>query len=331
MAALQKTSTFNFSLISAKSTIIIGLSGGPDSVFALHQLVQAREALGLTLLAAHLDHEWRASSQEDVQFCIRLCRSWDVPLVVKKGSELQKDFTNNGSQEDLGRAMRQFFLEEVRQQYQATCIVLAHHQNDQLETFFINLIRGTTITGLGGIPEKNGAYVRPLLNVSKKEILEYLTAQNIAYHTDPTNSSDAYLRNRIRATVIPALLACDSRALPNSIRAVKNLQDTEQFLQKVTATALQKVAHLDNTDKNILDLTKFFELEPYLQYRVLKLWLSAHSKTIRSSQRYLQEIMRFLESPRGGKHLISSTLQLVKKQHVVYLCTTSLTSSSSLT
>lgn len=313
MAALQKTSTFKLPHIFAKSTIIIGLSGGPDSVYLLYLLKEAQEDLNLTLIAAHLDHEWRASSKHDVAFCVSLCNEWNIPLVVKKGSELQKTFTYNGSQEEVGRHMRRFFLESVHQEYHADYIALAHHQDDQLETFFINLIRGTSIAGLGGMKEFDGIYTRPLLHLSKQSIIDGLKTHNLTYQIDPTNSSCVYLRNKIRATIIPALAGCDARAAQNSVRAMESLQEIERFLVSTTETTLKNVI----ADQDSIDLKKLFTLEPYLQKRVIKQWLSNYEPHIRSSQAYINEIMRFLQNPSGGKHRISDTLLLIKKHHLL--------------
>ncbi len=306
------------------STLIIGLSGGPDSVYLLHLLLSVRESLDLSLIAVHLDHEWRDTSQDDVVFCEKLCAQLNVTFVTKKASELNESFESNGSQEQLGRNMRRFFLEQVRQEYNAHAIVLAHHQDDQLETFFINIIRGTTITGLCGMKSHDGYFVRPLLGTSKQEILAYLSEHQIPYQTDPTNESNVYLRNRIRASVIPALTACDNRAKLNILRAMHNIQDTEQFIKKVTEQALHEVTHTENagspTSDSSLDLTRFFNLDLYLQKRVLHSWLSLGTNgTSRSSKAFLDEILRFLRLSRGGTHQISPLWALIKKQNHIFL------------
>ena len=314
MDALQKTSTFNFAAgVIPGSTLVIGLSGGPDSVYLLHQLVGVKESLGLSLIAAHLDHEWRDTSHNDVAFCEKLCKELSVPFVTKKGSQLSCTFEANGSQEQLGRNMRRFFLEQVRQEHNAHAIALAHHQDDQLETFFINLIRGTTITGLCGIKPQDGYFWRPLLAVTKQEILAYLSEHQIPYQTDPTNESNAYLRNRIRLQLIPTLIACDDRAAKNVLRAMNNIKETEQFLKKLTEQALGTATSPDNQS---LDLNNFFNLDLYLQKRVLHSWLSANTKGMcRSSEAFLNEVLRFLDSPRGGTHHISPKWKLIKKQN----------------
>ncbi len=155
-------------LIHDGARIIIGLSGGPDSVFLLHALAQLRTTRKLFLVAAHLDHEWRTESAQDMQFCKTLAESYAIPFVAKKISQLSLSYKSNGSKEEYGRKARRFFFESLAQEYNADAIALAHHADDQQETFFIRLMRGATVSGLYGMKPKDGLYIRPLLSIKKK-------------------------------------------------------------------------------------------------------------------------------------------------------------------
>lgn len=220
----------NKNLFLPNTTVVVGLSGGPDSVCLLHWLVQQKD-LGLTLIAAHLDHEWRPNSHKDVLFCKELCQKLGITFITQKASELPHQPKYNGSQEEVGRKLRRAFFEQVAQDYNANTIALGHHTGDQQETFFIRLMRGTTISGLGGMKEQDGKYVRPLLHVSKETIYAYLKKNNLSYLTDTTNNSEAFLRNRIRKHLIPALQHCDQRSHKQLVRIMHHLQETETFLQ----------------------------------------------------------------------------------------------------
>ncbi len=314
--------TFTLADIPSKSTVIIGLSGGPDSVYLLHQLVALREEERFTLIAAHLDHEWRSSSNADATFCKDLCKQLAVTLVNAKASELNHNYEYQGSQEELGRNIRRFFFKQLMTEHKANYVALAHHKDDRIETFFINLIRGTTITGLCGMKSidlQNGhSVIRPLMNVDKAEILNYLNTHKLSYCIDPTNESDTYLRNRIRSHVLPALYACDSRSKEQTLRTITSLQETELFLQTITTESLQQVS-IASTEGSKLDLKLFFDLEPFLQKRVIKAWLSTHIAGHRSSQAFFDEILRFLASPRGGTHELSPSWKLVKKQNSFWI------------
>jgi len=124
------------SLIASNSTIIVGLSGGPDSVALLHILKELKPELNLHLIAAHLDHGWRPESVKDAQFCSQLCRQWGVRLITQKLSEIKSRAKFNGSREEFARRMRRQFFEDLMHEHGASAIALGHHADDQIETFF---------------------------------------------------------------------------------------------------------------------------------------------------------------------------------------------------
>lgn len=300
----------NKAFIKPHSTYIIGLSGGADSVYLLHQMVALRAEKQITLIAAHLNHEWRASAEKDLEFCQQLCTQLNVPLVAKRASELNCSIKANGSKEEVGRKLRRSFFEQAAQEYKANGIALAHHADDQLETFFIRLIRGSTIAGLACMKEESGLYIRPLLNVSKEQILLFLQEHALAYAIDPTNESQDYLRNRIRTQVIPALKTCDTRTESNFNRTLSSIQETERFLQKLTTQTYAQL--LDN--EQALDLKNFFGLDEYLQKRVVQHWLVQNQACHTLTDAFLDEILRFLQSPQGGTHRLHTNWAIEKKQ-----------------
>ncbi len=300
----------NKSLFSTHKKLIIGLSGGPDSVYLLHQLVRVREQLGLTLTAVHLNHEWRSDAHKDVELSNQLCEPLKVPLIVKKVSELNYTPPKTGSREDEGRNLRRHVFETTLRELSADSIVLAHHADDQQETFFIRMIRGTTLTGLCAMKEIDGLYIRPLLHIPKSEILEYLNSNGISYITDSSNSSDEYLRNRIRNSLIPTLQKCDPRAERNLSNLIDSLQNTEEFLRTITETT-----YLSVTAHNGLDTQQFCPLHPVLQKRVLTHWLITNAPAFTLTEKFLDEIIRFLISPRGGSHQLGTNWKITKKQH----------------
>jgi tRNA(Ile)-lysidine synthase len=287
--------------------IVIGLSGGPDSVYLLHWLTQHTQA---TIVAAHLDHEWRKDSYKDVQFCEQLCKDLGVTFVSKKASELEIQVKPNGSQEEVGRKLRRYYFEQLAAEHNADAIALGHHADDQLETFFIRLIRGSTTHGLACMKERDGLYWRPLLNIKKSEVLEWLKEHKKEYLQDPTNESDKYLRNRIRSKIVPAFKASDDRSEHNFARTLTHIQKAEQFLQDHTKTTYEQL--LD--EKKELNLTQFFTLDAYLQKRVLQYWLAQEKVTHTLTDSYLEEMLRFLKSPRGGSHQLGQSWNLAKKQ-----------------
>ena len=304
-------------LFSKDSTIVIGLSGGPDSVFLLHFLAALRDRGDIAqLVAAHLDHEWRADSYEDTQFCHEVAKKYNVPLVAKKMSELSISLKFNGSLEEVGRKARQFFFESVKKEYKADLIALAHHAQDQQETFFIRLLRGATLTGLTAMKPKQGCYVRPLLTTNKTDIVDFLDAHSIPYLVDPTNASDKFLRNRVRSQVLPALRTCDARFDKKFEHTLEQLQQTEQFLQQETKnTAAQLFEKKGETI--YLPATKLLQLHPVLRDRVLLYWLCQENVQFPVRRGFFYEIIKFLAQPAGGTHKLHHEWQLVKQKGMV--------------
>ncbi len=309
--------TINKTLFSEGSSIVLGLSGGPDSIYLLHQLVQLRSNNAIKeIIATHLDHEWRTNSAEDVAFCKDACAALNVPFVSEKLSQLNQTF--KGSQEEIGRNARRYFLEQVRTKHNADLIALGHHLQDQEETFLIRLIRGTSLSGLCAMWEKKGHYVRPLLWMNKKNILEWLDSSHIEYLIDPSNESNSFLRNRIRKNVIPALQQGDERFDQNFMQTIKRLQDTENYLEKQTIALFEALSQKENKHL-ILDIPKLLAEPEAMQYRLLVHWLCQENVSFPPSQSFLDEILRFLKQPESKEHAIHPGWALVKKKNALWI------------
>lgn len=302
-------------LIAEGSTIIVGLSGGPDSVFLLHYLSTIRDQLKLILIATHMDHDWRTESAQDAIFCQRLANSYQIPLIVKNLKDMNVTFKFNGSKEEMGRKARRMLFEQVAKEYSAHAIALAHHADDQMETFFLRFIRGASLSGLAGMKPKDGLYIRPLLDLSKQAILEYLHEHQITYIVDASNQSDEYLRNRIRNSVIPTLKECDNRFEKNFVSTHQKLIETEEFLQELATTT----SHAICDENNGLDIQKLLALHPVLRNRIFINWLIAHNVPFTPSQGLLDEMVRFLENSKSNAHSLYQKWQLIKKENKVSL------------
>lgn len=302
-------------LITPGSTIIVGLSGGPDSVFLLHYLAWLAPQKNLTLIAAHLDHGWRTESVQDAQFCQELTVQYNTPFILKHLKDTLVSFKSSGSKEELGRKARRAFFEQVAKEHNAQAIALAHHADDQMETFIMRIIRGASLTGLAGMKTKEGLYIRPLLNLNKQEILDYLHEHQIPYVTDASNQSDEYLRNRIRNQVIPALKSCDERFEKNFAHTHAKLVETEESLQELCAAQLQEM--LD--ENRSLNIQKLLSLHPVLRNRILINWLILHKVPFTPSQGLLDEMMRFLENTKSNTHTLHQKWQIVKRSNKLHL------------
>lgn len=296
-SAAQRTLQLISATTTARPTIILGLSGGPDSVFLFHVLTKLQTEGYLSLVAAHLDHEWRTSSGADALFCANLCNTTGVTLVNTKASSLNLPIKFNGSKEDIGRRLRRHFFEQVRQHHGATFIALAHHRQDQQETFFVRLARGTTLNGLTCMKAIDGHYLRPLLKIGKDAIIEHLTKHNHAYCIDPSNEADTYLRNRIRNYITPILKNIDPRFEQKLASTITHLQAEDEYLQALAQENFERIfTHKTGS------LPEFKKLHPVMQRRILLLWLITNCVPFSPSTAYLNELLRFITSPSGGRH-----------------------------
>lgn len=305
-------------LLPTGTSVVVGLSGGPDSLFLLHYLSQLHTAGSIKLIAAHLDHAWRPESASEVIFCQQAAESLGIPFVHARLPDLPFSAPWRGSKEDEGRKARRFFLEKVTREHGAERIALAHHAQDQQETFFIRLLRGATLTGLTGMKPQQGLYIRPLLQIHKTDILAYLHEHKISYLTDPSNESPLFLRNRIRATVIPSLRSCDARFDKNFLSTITRLQETEDFLETLAQQTLTQISTAQ-AGTPCLDLTALRTIHPVLQYRVILTWLCQEKLPFQPTQSFLDELLRFLLSPRGGSHAVHASWRLVKKGKTAWL------------
>ncbi len=304
------------SLIPKKSTVVVGLSGGPDSVALLHMLHTSKDILQISLVAAHLDHQWREQSADDMRWCKQLCDSLQIPFVTTTIHTLELCKYDNGSQEALARHARRLFFKQVAASYGADSVALGHHADDHAETFFIRLLRGTSLSGLTGIKPTDGMFVHPLLGIKKRDILTYLEAHSLTFKTDETNSSDAYLRNRVRATVIPALHAADERFETNFAKLLERLQETDEYLKHHTQELFDRMSVA--TDSGYaLNVTQYRTLHPTMQYRILMHWLCKHAVSFPVSRGFMKEIITFITKGTQKKHSITQTWSLVKTKTLV--------------
>ena len=201
-----------YSMLSHGDAIVAGLSGGVDSVALLHWLCSIREEYKLNLSAAHLNHGLRGEESDgDEAFCRELCEALSVPLYVKR-----IDLSGLvAGVEEAGRNARYAFFGEFGRK-----IALAHTLSDRMETFLMNVGRGSALRGLCSIPSIRGQIVRPLIECSRVQVEEYCAANNLSYRTDSTNADTGYRRNYIRSEVMP-LLAWEVRPLRRMFRCLE--------------------------------------------------------------------------------------------------------------
>ena len=189
-------------LIDPGATLVCAVSGGKDSVCLLHVMLSLQKELSITVEAAHLNHQLRgAESDRDEAFVRNLCDSLGVRLTVSRADVLSRCKQTGESVEEAARVLRYQFFESLGKP-----VATAHTQDDNLETVLLNLVRGTALRGLCGIPPKRGKIIRPMLCVSRAEVETYLEQHALSHVEDSTNASSLPLRNRLRHEVVPLLM-----------------------------------------------------------------------------------------------------------------------------
>ncbi len=205
--------------------VIAGISGGADSVALLHLLMK----MGYECVAAHCNFHLRGDeSNRDELFVRNLCREWNIPLEVIDFETEKIASDRKISIEMAARDLRYVWFEELRLKYNAETIAVAHHNDDAVETFLLNLIRGSGIRGLSGMKPKNGNIMRPLLCVNRKEVEEYLHLHRLAFVQDSTNSETLYTRNKIRLEVLPLLAQLNPSIKETILLTTGYLNDTAE-------------------------------------------------------------------------------------------------------
>ena len=201
-----KKTLINNNLVSDKDRVLIGLSGGADSVFLVYALKILSEEIGFEIGACHIEHGIRGSeSVHDMEFSKKLCTVLNIPFYAKQFNVPAISDEQKISIETAARNIRYSYFEEVCKKYGFNLIATAHHKDDKIETILMNILRGCSLRGYAGIEYKNGSVIRPLLDIKKGEILAFCTEKNIEYCIDSTNEDTDYTRNRVRHIILPVL------------------------------------------------------------------------------------------------------------------------------
>lgn len=248
MSLLNKTreTIKRFGLAENGTNVCVCLSGGADSSVLLHALLALKEELGINLSACHFNHGIRGEEAfRDQRFCESLCSALRIPFYTTF-CDLPSLHPGSGqSMEELAREKRYAWFSQLAKKEKIHRFALAHHADDNAETVLFRTVRGTTVSGLAGIPIERELYVRPFLNVSKAEILGYAAENNIPFVTDSTNDSTDYTRNYIRHTLMPAIKVLNPSATDAFNRLSRYAAEDEAMLEGLLPAFCQKQAGHD--------------------------------------------------------------------------------------
>jgi tRNA(Ile)-lysidine synthase len=236
-------------LLSPKKSIIVGFSGGSDSMSLLHIL----HRLDYLCIAAHCNFHLREEeSNRDEAFCEKTAKDLNIKFLKKDFDTLAYAQSKQISIEMAARELRYEWFEYVRQEFDAQAIAVAHHRDDSIETLLLNLIRGTGIRGLSGIKPRNVHIVRPLLGVSHSEIMDYINEQQLPFVSDSTNESLNYKRNFVRHKLLPLMQELNPAVNEALIRMSSHISETETiYLATIERMKAELIEVINNSDIQI--------------------------------------------------------------------------------
>ena len=254
-----------FQLIPPGSKVIVALSGGPDSVALLLVLLELQEELNIKVGAVHVNHQLRGKeSFRDEEFVKRLTDQLKVPLIVKRVNV--KEVSKGRNVEAVARELRYKALKEALMEFKGDLIALGHTSSDLLETVLLNLTKGSGIKGLRGFLPKREVFIRPLFEVSRKEVEEYLKKKRAEFITDSSNFSLDFERNLIRLKVVPVLREINPKVEEAVLRSSLTLKEVESFIASQIEPLVSKFL---KDERAVISLKEFFGLHPLLRKELL--------------------------------------------------------------
>jgi len=260
-----------YDLIEKGDKILIGFSGGPDSVALMYILHSLQKRLKISLSAVYINHHIRPrAAKREARFSENICAKFGVPFTcedVNIPKLSQKDKTGI---EETARIYRYQTLERLAAQQACTKIAVGHHRDDRAETVIFNLLRGSGRMGVAGIPVRRGKIIRPLYEINRAEIADFLEENGLRYMTDRSNYSRKYTRNRIRRRIIPLMQRLISgAAVDNIIRFSEIVAEEERFLGNMTSVLYDKLVSITPGGKIRLDLSDKLEYDTWLKRRLV--------------------------------------------------------------
>ncbi|MFH0781091.1 MAG: tRNA lysidine(34) synthetase TilS [Pseudomonadota bacterium] len=313
-------------LVVRGEKVVVAVSGGSDSLALLH-ILQAT-GLHLHLLAAYVDHGLRPQETPHEQTIIaKCCQALGVTLLVRTVNVHQLVALEKRSTEEAARILRYAALEQIRQECGAGVIAVGHTADDQVEEFFIRLIRGSSLKGLSGMHFTHDRIIRPLLQETKNSLIDYLNSLGISWCQDSSNLDRQFLRNRVRLDLLPVLEQDFNPAIRGTVLQTMDILATdEQFLEEHTVAAYarciipsKQLKKESRNDQQLIDIALFNECHPAVRRRLLEkcCWHMA----IRPTYRQIRILLKFLkEGENGGEIHLEDGVRAEKCGQHLRLC-----------
>jgi len=291
-------------LFHSGDSVLVGVSGGVDSVSLLESLLQLKDELSITVAAAHLHHGLRGKeADEDEIFVQELCKKKGVLLFCTHINIREMAEREKMTLEEAGRRARYAFFRDLAKEKGFTKIATAHNANDNAETIVMHFLRGASVGGLAGIPYRNGSVIRPLLDVTRRDIEAYAKEQGLAYRTDSTNQNLHFTRNRIRHVLLPLLERDFNPGLLRTLLTNAGIfSSCQDFIEKETEMRFARLAR-PVSGGFAFSCRSLQEEEPYMRMALLRRAAHSLAGDREISAAIIEQIHLLLEQSSGAQSI----------------------------
>jgi tRNA(Ile)-lysidine synthase len=308
----------NKNLINKNDRILVGVSGGVDSVVLLHLLLEIKKRFSLTLAVAHVNYCLRGDdSDKDQKVVENVCKKNGIPVFVHK-IKLKKELKNeNESVQIKAREIRYRFYDEICLKEGYTKIAIAHNANDNAETVMLNLFRGSGIDGLKGIPLTRDNIIRPIILFKREELLQYAQENEIKFRHDKSNFQDKYSRNFVRLRLLPlAIKRLNPKAIENINNFSQILSGFSDFIDEYVKNAVKSVRIVNSISEFSLDIEK---LNNYINFIREKVIIASYFEFANETLTYdkVLKILKITESQTGKKIFLKKNIVLWKERNII--------------
>jgi tRNA(Ile)-lysidine synthase len=284
--------------IKPKETVVVAVSGGPDSMLLLQLLLDLRKKKDISIVCTHINHGVRKQSEKEKIFVEKFCKNNDI---IFEYSKIQVALKNNFHSE--ARKLRYHFFEHVVFKYNAKFLLTAHHGDDLMETILMRLTRGSSLKGYAGFRKetKKDKYsiLRPLIEVSKAEIISYCKKNNIKYAIDLSNYNSKYTRNRFRKSVIPFLKKEDENVIHKFIKFSENIILANDYIDEVATEKYSKLVK-----KEVLEIDKFKKENPVIKRRIISKMIENKYKEMEDiNDNHIEKCLSLIESKKTNSSI----------------------------
>lgn len=318
---LKTIKTYN--LINKGDKVVVGVSGGPDSICLLHVLYTLKQELGIEIFVAHINHMIREAADSETQYVQNFCKKLGIKCFVKKENVTYLAKQQKKGTEEIGRQIRYEFFNEILTETDSNKIATAHNSNDRAETVILNILRGSGISGLKGIEVmREQKYIRPLIDINRTDIEKYCKENGLNPRYDESNDENIYSRNKVRNIIIPYI---KKEFNPNIIKTINRLSavatEENEYIQKIVKKEYCQMATKEN-ENIILDLKKFNDLELVIKRRIILYTINEVVHTTSGIEKVnIDDIIKLCNNNIGNKYImpIKSIKVYIKKGKIYFL------------